>query len=812
MGLYISRGPFSGDPGSSEFAPYLSKQTLTQIKKFLMNSREIDSNLESVTDARFVSVGGTQNEINDDLVINEGDQVLHATVDDNSLDNIYAQQTVSSVVGSNVSKSTRQDLASLIWSEKDAKNACSLWFSIIPVINLNGAYSYTSAQNVCEQSREMIPDSLSWQEDDLYIIPEAADDENQKPADLLKSVGGWSTSGTRYTQQEAFILQVESDESQRYTNSLKFDENIPGIRQLIESSGNAQVIYKNESTFYATGFLGDVQQSDDNDETIEATIHGCQGFDPVDIGAIRDLLSVTFPEQYEIFSIDNSDLQTILRASEPTTPGPDYQTIGEAYTDITARLEENGKQGWLSAQPADVVIEGWTDALQHLDQETTVPWQAATKLQQLAELYEEYKLALEVLCADIRAGTLKSYNPTETLFVTLFRNLQERSGYKPNFTTEKLRTIRKERYSIRFPSERNSSYPIAYIDPPEPPEDADVLARQIQKTKQIVLYGPPGTGKTYVAKQFANWWVAQQDKIRATTDQVRTVTFHPSYSYEDFVEGLTANSKPDGNVSYDVEPGIFRQLCSDARDAYREAPSPGQAARYVLIIDEINRGNLSQILGELVTTLERDKREGASNATRVELAHSGKQFSIPPNVYIIGTMNTADRSIALIDDAIRRRFRFVSRRPDYQVVMQQYSIDYDVDTAIDHLSVDTDLKTALVILSISGLKIINNRILDSSNMQKGQQVGHTYLLNLHGTEEVLDAWKYEILPLIEEHYFGQFDRIRQELFDGGGENLFNWDAEEIRMFDESALIEALMRLIDTESMSDMRNQIHNISE
>ena len=226
MGLYISRGPFSGDPGSSEFAPYLSKQTLTQIKKFLMNSREIDSNLESVTDARFVSVGGTQNEINDDLVINEGDQVLHATVDDNSLDNIYAQQTVSSVVGSNVSKSTRQDLASLIWSEKDAKNACSLWFSIIPVINLNGAYSYTSAQNVCEQSREMIPDSLSWQEDDLYIIPEAADDENQKPADLLKSVGGWSTSGTRYTQQEAFILQVESDESQRYTKSLKFDENI----------------------------------------------------------------------------------------------------------------------------------------------------------------------------------------------------------------------------------------------------------------------------------------------------------------------------------------------------------------------------------------------------------------------------------------------------------------------------------------------------------------------------------------------------------------------------------------------------------
>lgn len=812
MGLYISRGPFSGDPGSSEFAPYLSKQTLTQIKKFLMNSREIDSNLKSVTDARFVSVGGTQNEINDDLVINQGDQVLHATVDDNILDNIYAQQTVSSVVGSNVAKSTRQDLTSLIWSEEDAKNVSSLWFSIIPVINLDGANSYTSAQNACEQSRDMIPDSLSWQEDDLYIIRETADDENEKPADLLKSVGGWPTSGTRYTQQEAFILQVRSDESQGYTNSLKFDENIPGIRQLIESSGNAQVIYKNENRFYATGLLGDVQQSDDNDETIEAIIHGCQGFDPIDIGAVRDLLSVTFPEQYEIFSIDNSDLQTILRASEPTTPGPDYQTIGEAYTDITARLEENGKQGWLSAQPADVVIEGWTDALQHLDQETTIPWQAATKLQQLAELYEEYKLALEVLCADIRAGTLKSYNPTETLFVTLFRNLQERSGYKPNFTTEKLRTIRKERYSIRFPSEGNSSYPIAYIDPPEPPENADLLARQIQKTKQIVLYGPPGTGKTYTAKQFANWWVAQQDKIRATTDQVRTVTFHPSYSYEDFVEGLTANSKPDGNVSYDVEPGIFRQLCSDARDAYREAPSPGQAARYVLIIDEINRGNLSQILGELVTTLERDKREGAPNATRVELAHSGKQFSIPPNVYIIGTMNTADRSIALIDDAIRRRFRFISRRPDYQVVMQQHSLDYDVDTIIENLSVDTDLTTALIILSISGLKIINNRILDSSNMQKGQQIGHTYLLNLHGTEEILDAWRYEILPLIEEHYFGQFDRIRQELFDGGGENLFNWNTKEIRTFGQSALIEALVKLVNNESTGDIRSQLDNVAE
>lgn len=524
MGLYISRGPFSGDPGSSEFAPYLSKQTLTQIKKFLMNSREIDSNLKSVTDARFVSVGGTQNEINDDLVINQGDQVLHATVDDNILDNIYAQQTVSSVVGSNVAKSTRQDLTSLIWEEEDAKNVSSLWFSIIPVINLDGANSYTSAQNACEQSRDMIPDSLSWQEDDLYIIREASDDENEKPADLLKSVGGWPTSGTRYTQQEAFILQVRSDESQGYTNSLKFDENIPGIRQLIESSGNAQVIYKNENRFYATGLLGDVQQSDDNDETIEAIIHGCQGFDPIDIGAVRDLLSVTFPEQYEIFSIDNSDLQTILRASEPTTPGPDYQTIGEAYTDITARLEENGKQGWLSAQPADVVIEGWTDALQHLDQETTIPWQAATKLQQLAELYEEYKLALEVLCADIRAGTLKSYNPTETLFVTLFRNLQERSGYKPNFTTEKLRTIRKERYSIRFPSEGNSSYPIAYIDPPEPPENADLLARQIQKQNR--LYSMDHQAPEKRIQQSNSQTGGLHNKIKSVQRQIRYEQSH----------------------------------------------------------------------------------------------------------------------------------------------------------------------------------------------------------------------------------------------------------------------------------------------
>jgi 5-methylcytosine-specific restriction protein B len=153
--------------------------------------------------------------------------------------------------------------------------------------------------------------------------------------------------------------------------------------------------------------------------------------------------------------------------------------------------------------------------------------------------------------------------------------------------------------------------------------------------KQIIFEGPPGSGKTYVARLFARYF-AGLPLLGPASPRLRIVQFHQSYSYEDFVEGIRPETK-DGHIEYKVAPGIFRRICKDAEDDLEEK-------RYVVIIDEINRGNISRIFGELLMLLEYRDLE-------VELPYQkdGSLFSIPPNVFLIGTMNTTDRSLAQID-------------------------------------------------------------------------------------------------------------------------------------------------------------------
>lgn len=231
------------------------------------------------------------------------------------------------------------------------------------------------------------------------------------------------------------------------------------------------------------------------------------------------------------------------------------------------------------------------------------------------------------------------------------------------------------------------------------------------------------------------------------------VTFHQSYSYEEFVEGLRPvldDGTESGAIKYEIRPGAFKDLCRKARLA------PEQ--RFAMVIDEINRGNISKIFGELITLIEPDKREGAENTISVTLPYSGESFSVPPNVDIIGTMNTADRSLALLDTALRRRFDFVPVLPDARD---------EAGTPLFGLRVTLG---GQVIDIPRMLSVINQRV--EALYDRDHCIGHAYFTSLvqvpDGDERLValsQVFSNRIVPLLEEYFFEDWQKIRLVLAD-----------------------------------------------
>ena len=256
----------------------------------------------------------------------------------------------------------------------------------------------------------------------------------------------------------------------------------------------------------------------------------------------------------------------------------------------------------------------------------------------------------------------------------------------------------------------------------------ETLVGLLHKKKNVILTGAPGVGKTYAAKRLAYSMMGVKDPER-----VHLVQFHQSYTYEDFVEGFRPSNT---GLNFEIKKGAFYTFCKTAAD--------DKENDYFFIIDEINRGNLSKIFGELFMLIEDDKR-----GNDIQLLYSSDKFSVPKNVYIIGMMNTADRSLAMIDYALRRRFAFYEMKPAFEsegFKEYQYSLE--------------SVKFNKLIDCIVSL---NQRITDDDSLGEGFCIGHSYFCNL---EEITgntlsDIIEYEIIPLLKEYWFDELSKVKE---------------------------------------------------
>jgi len=372
------------------------------------------------------------------------------------------------------------------------------------------------------------------------------------------------------------------------------------------------------------------------------------------------------------------------------------------------------------------------------------------------------------------------------------------------------------------------------------PQNNSTHSVQTKKPLNLILYGPPGTGKTYstieLSCQILGFEYVDESEEDKRTQQrtsyteyrerghIQFITFHQNMAYEDFIEGIKPLRPAAGatHLQYDVVPGIFKKLCIDAsmeflspeqREALKDRPfeekvnavekidwslaRDEEVQPYVLIIDEINRGNIAQIFGELITLIETDKRLGEKEALSITLPYSKSTFGVPPNLYIIGTMNTADRSVEALDTALRRRFEFEGIFPEpqllepkemiyhlwvhelyqnmawdgpvyraaadnlYQLLGTEASIEDNIEEETSHYyreylkTIDEKSFSGLNLATL--LEVINKRL--TLLLDRDHTIGHAWLMQVYSLDDLKHVFRTKIIPLLYEYFYNNTGKI-----------------------------------------------------
>jgi len=262
--------------------------------------------------------------------------------------------------------------------------------------------------------------------------------------------------------------------------------------------------------------------------------------------------------------------------------------------------------------------------------------------------------------------------------------------------------------------------------------DFENIIEILKIKKNIILQGSAGVGKTYIAKK-----IAQGLQENYNEDTIEVIQFHQSYSYEDFIQGYRPNKD-----SFELKNGVFYQLCERAK---KNITTP-----YFIVIDEINRGNLSKIFGELMMLIEADKR-GEKNKIKLTYSSDDDYFYVPDNIHIIGTMNTADRSLTIVDYALRRRFAFIKMIPKFNNQFEEFILS-------------NGLSEGIIKKIVSKMNYLNQIIRDDESLGDGFEIGHSYFCTFSSGNE--KRWynnviEFEIIPLIKEYWFDDPDKVSQ---------------------------------------------------